>query len=128
MSGKPGDFDTYVDYGYQSANIWVFLKTDSSIFLQQLVAKLSDFLPSHFGAQVRVRIGGSVAQTAALTEVMVHGKILNIIQIGTVILLIAVVVFRSFMAGLLVLAPLLLSVLATFGLMGLFGIPLNIGT
>jgi predicted RND superfamily exporter protein len=128
MSGEPGDFDTYVDYGYRSANIWVFLKTDSSSFLQQLVARLTEFLPGQFGDQVRVSIGGSIAQTAALNQVMVHGKILNIIQIGTVILLIAAAVFRSLVAGLLVLAPLLLSVLANFGLMGMLGIPLNIGT
>ncbi|HEY5600002.1 MAG TPA: MMPL family transporter, partial [Candidatus Manganitrophaceae bacterium] len=43
MSGEPGDFDSYVDYGYQSANIWVFLKTDSSAYLQELIGKLNRF-------------------------------------------------------------------------------------
>jgi len=128
MSGEPGDFDTYVDYAYKSANIWVFLKTDSSAFLQGLIAKLNDFIPTRFGDRIRIRIGGSVAQTAALNEVMVHDKILNIVQIGGVIFLIASIVFRSLLAGLLVLVPLTLAVLANFGLMGLFGIPLNIGT
>ncbi len=128
LSGEPGDFDSYVDYTYQSANIWVFLKTDSSTFLQELIARLDDFLPTQFGDDMRIRIGGSVAQTAALNEVMVHGKILNIIQISGVILFITSVVFRSLLAGLLVLVPLLLAVLANFGLMGLLGIQLNIGT
>jgi len=128
MSGEPGDFDTYVDYGYQSANIWVFLKTDSSAYLQDLIARLHSFLPTQFGDKVRIRIGGSVAEAMALNEVMVHGKILNILQIGGVILLITSVVFRSLLAGLLVLVPLLLAVLANFGLMGLTGIRLNIGT
>lgn len=128
MSGEPGDFDTYVDYGYRSANLWVFLKTDSSAYLQELIAGLNAFLPTQFGDGVRVRIGGSVPQGAALNEVMVHGKILNILQIGGVILLITSVVFRSPVAGLLVLVPLTLAVLANFGLMGLTGIRLNIAT
>jgi predicted RND superfamily exporter protein len=128
MSGEPGDFDSYVDYGYQSANIWVFLKTDSSAVLQTLIARLHDFIPTQFSDRIRIKIGGSVAQTAALNEVMVRGKILNIVQIGGVILLITSVVFRSVVAGLLVLVPLLLAVLANFGLMGLLGIQLNIGT
>jgi hypothetical protein len=47
---------------------------------------------------------------------MVHGKILNILQITGVIFLIASL-FKS--AGLLVLVPLSLAVLGNFGLMGL---------
>ena len=128
MSGEPGDFDSYVDYGYQSANIWVFLKTDSSTYLQELIAKLNNFLPAHFGNNVRVRIGGGAPVGAAMNEVMVHGKILNILQISGVILLIASLVFRSVVAGLLVLVPLSLAVLGNFGLMGLLGIRLNIAT
>lgn len=128
MSGEPGDFDSYVDYGYQSANIWIFLKTDSSAYLQELIAKLNNFLPAHFGNNVRVRIGGGAPVGAAMNEVMVHGKILNILQISGVILLIASLVFRSVVAGLLVLVPLSLAVLGNFGLMGLLGIRLNIAT
>ncbi len=128
MSGEPGDFDTYVDYGYRSANLWVFLKTDRSAYVQDLIARLHAFLPSQFPDDVRVRVGGSVPQTAALNEVMVHGKILNILQFGGVIFLISSLVFRSPLAGLLVLVPLALAVLANFGLMGLIGIRLDIAT
>ena len=63
-----------------------------------------------------------------MNEVMVHGKILNILQIIGVIFLIASLVFKSAVAGLLVLIPLSLAVLGNFGLMGLLGIRLNIAT
>lgn len=128
MSGEPGDFDSYVDYGYQSANIWVFLKSDSSAYLQELIGRLNAFLPRQFGNNVRIQIGGGTAVAAAMNDVMVHGKILNILQIGGVIFLITSLVFRSFIAGLLVLVPLSLAVLGNFGLMGLTGIRLNIAT
>ena len=128
LSGEPGDLDAYVDYGYRSANVLVFLKTDSSAHVQALTARLEPFVRQQFGDRVRVRLGGSVAETTALNEVMVRAKVLNIVQISAVILVIASLVFRSLLGGVLVLVPLLLAVLANFGLMGLTGIRLSIGT
>jgi predicted RND superfamily exporter protein/outer membrane lipoprotein-sorting protein len=128
LSGEPGDLDAYVDYAYRSANVWVFVKTDSSARLEALTARLGPFVRAAFGDRVRVRLGGSVAETAALNEVMVRAKVLNIVQISAVILAITALVFRSLVGGLLVLVPLLLAVLVNFGLMGLAGIRLSIGT
>ena len=128
MSGEPGDFDTYVDYGYRNANMTAFLKTDSSAYVEELVKKINEFTATRFDKDVHVRIGGSVPQGAALNEVMVHGKLLNILQIAAVVFLISSLVFRSFVAGSLVLLPLLIAVLANFGLMGWTGIYLNIST
>ncbi|RFC31051.1 MAG: hypothetical protein DID91_2727704501 [Candidatus Nitrotoga sp. MKT] len=128
MSGEPGDFDSYVDYGYRSANLTVFLKTDSSAYIEKLVEKIHAFTALHFDKSVHIGIGGSVPQGAALNEVMVYGKILNILQITVVVFIISSLIFRSLVAGMLVLLPLLVAVLANFGLMGWSGIPLNIST
>jgi predicted RND superfamily exporter protein/outer membrane lipoprotein-sorting protein len=128
MSGDPGDFDTYVDYGYRSANLTVFLKTDSSAYIEKLIEKIHAFTALHFDQNVHIGIGGSVPQGAALNEVMVYGKILNILQITVVVFIISSLIFRSLIAGMLVLLPLLVAVLANFGLMGWSGIPLNIST
>ena len=128
MSGEPGDFDSYVDYGYRSANLTVFLKTDSSAYVEKLVKNIHEFTAQHFEHDVQIGIGGSVPQGAALNEVMVYGKILNILQIAAVVLIISTLIFRSVVAGMLVLLPLLVAVLTNFGLMGWSGIPLNTST
>jgi uncharacterized protein len=128
LSGEPTDLDAYVDYSYRAANIWAFLKSDSSAYLEDLTERLNRFVRGQFGDRAQVRLGGSVAETTALNEVMVHAKILNIVQISGAIFVIASLVFRSLLAGVLVLVPLLLAVLANFGLMGLTGIRLSIGT
>ncbi|MGO8755098.1 MAG: outer membrane lipoprotein-sorting protein [Gallionellaceae bacterium] len=128
MSGEPGDFDSYVDYGYRSANLTVFLKTDSSAYVEILIKKILAFTAQHFDHDVHIGIGGSVPQSAALNEVMVYGKILNILQIGAVVFIISSLIFRSLIAGMLVILPLLIAVLTNFGLMGWSGIPLNIST
>jgi uncharacterized protein len=128
LSGELEDLDSYVDDRYRSANILVLLKTDSTAYTQELISKLKTILPAEFGGQVRIEFGGDLAETAALTETIVHEKLLNIVQIAAVILVITSLVFRSLMAGILVLVPLALAVLANFGLMGLLGIRLNIAT
>ena len=128
MSGEPGDFDSYVDYGYRSANLTVFLKTDSSAYVDKLIERIHKFTGHLFDPDVHIGIGGSVAQAAALNEVMVYGKILNIVQIAAVVFIISSLIFRSLIAGMLVLLPLLITVLTNFGLMGWSGIPLNIST
>ena len=128
LAGDLDDLSAYVDDRYRSANILVLLKTDSTAYTQDLISKLKTILPAKFGDQVTFRFGGDLAETAALTETIVHEKLLNIVQISVVILLITSLVFRSLIAGLLVLVPLALAVLANFGVMGLLGIRLNIAT
>ncbi len=127
-SGEPGDFDSVVDNGYRNANITVFLKTDSSAYVGALAAKVRRLAANRFGPDVTVSIGGGVTSGAALNEVLVREKILNILQIAAVVFLISSMIFRSLLAGLLVLVPLTVTVAANFGVMGLFGIPLEVAT
>jgi uncharacterized protein len=126
LSGEPGDFDSYVDNDYRQANMTVFMKTDSSAYLEELLPKLQAFAAERLGDRATLNIGGSVPQGAALNEAMVQGKILNIVQIGAVVFIISSLVFRSLLAGLMVLVPLLMAVIANFGVMGYTGMYLNI--
>jgi predicted RND superfamily exporter protein len=128
LSGELADLDSHVDDRYRSANILVLLRTDSTAYTQELIGKLKATLPAQFGPKIRIGFGGDLAETAALTETIVHEKLLNILQIAAVIFVITSAVFRSLTAGILVLVPLALAVLANFGLMGLLGIRLNIAT
>ncbi len=126
MSGSVDDFDAYVDYSYQTAKITLLLKTGSNAVIEKLVAQLQQAAREIFPADVQVSFGGDVAQTIALTETMVQGKLINIAAVAAVIVVLCTLVFRSLLAGLLVLLPLSFAVLSIFGVMGLFGIPLNI--
>src|SRR6185503_13961106 len=56
---------------------------------------------------------------------MIHGKIRNITQIALITIAIAALLLRSLLGGLLVAVPLVLAVAVNFGVMGLFGIPLD---
>lgn len=128
MSGDPDDLKSYVDFNYRRANLKVLVRRDDSPFILDLVTKTQQLVESNFPAGVTVSFGGGVAEAAALNEVMVRDKLLNIFQIVTVVFIASSLVFRSAVAGCLVLLPLLIAVTVNFGVLGWFNIPLNIPT
>jgi predicted RND superfamily exporter protein len=128
ISGEPEDFNSYVDNDYRKANLAIYLKTDSSAYGQSLIKEINAFAKDNFAKDVSLRIGGSVPQSAALSDVMVQGKLLNILQIAAVVFVVTALALRSLVGGLLILVPLLFAVLANFGIMGWFGINLNVPT
>jgi uncharacterized membrane protein YdfJ with MMPL/SSD domain len=77
---------------------------------------------------VTVRIGGSITTPTAINEVMVAGKIRNVIQIFAVVFIVAAIMFRSLRLGALILLPLAATLLAVFGVMGWAQIPLQVAT
>jgi predicted RND superfamily exporter protein len=125
-SGDPGDFDTYVDYDYRHANIRAFLKEHDTAKLQHLVAELKTYVSRNFPSDVTVSFGGSVAQGTAIFEIVGRAKLLNMLQVAAVFFVLASIVFRSMLAGIVVLVPLVVTVAFNFGLMGWTGIPYNI--
>ncbi len=125
LSGSPGDFDLYVDYNYRHASITAFLKNDSSLYIHDLIKRVEGFVDQHKVPGVQIHFGGSVPQSSALADELVSGKLRNVVQIGVVVTVVAALVFRSILAGLLVIAPLVVTVLVNFGVMGMTGIPLN---
>lgn len=126
MSGEPGDFDTYVDNDYRIADLVVYLKTDSTADFLSLLKRFNDFIEPRLPSGVTVNVGGSIPNSAALAEVIVRNKLLNIAQVATVVFVVSSLVFRSVVAAVLVLVPVLLAVFVNFGLMGWSGIRLNI--
>ena len=126
MSGEPGDFDAYVDYEYRNANMVVFSHSDSTRHMLELWDKVQAFARDRLPPGVKLSVGGSIAQSAAIAEVIVRDKILNIAQIAAVVFVVSALVFRSLLAGALVITPLLLSVLVNMGIMGFSGIRLNV--
>jgi len=125
-SGDPGDFDSYVDNNYRKAVIRVYYKSDLSKEFGAGVNDARDFAESVVPSGVQVRVGGGMGASIAMNDEMVRGKLLNILQILGCVFIISSLVFRSLLAGLLILTPLIATVFANFGFMGLFGIPLNI--
>jgi len=128
MSGDPEDLSSQIDPTHRSAAVRTFLRRDSTEYGERLIARTRNYIAATFPPGYTVRYSGIIASNAALTEVMVHGKILNMVQVAAIIVVVAGLVLRSALAGLLIAAPLAMAVITNFGVMGIAGIPLDIMT
>src|SRR5437762_10536339 len=125
LSGGAEGFDALRDPRHRVAKVRLLVHEDSTRYGERLIALAQDQVARTFPPGYRVRYSGSLASTAAATEVMVHGKLRNIVQIALITLAIASLLLRSVVGGLLVAMPLGLTVAVNFGVMGLLGIPLD---
>src|SRR5438128_2125981 len=125
LAGGADDFDTLLDSPHRVAKVRLLVHEDSTRYGERLIALARDQVAKTFPPGYRVRYSGSLASTAAATEVMVHGKVRNIAQIALITIAIASLLLRSVVGGLLVAMPLGLTVAVNFGVMGLLGIPLD---
>lgn len=128
LSGDPQDFDNLVDSSYRRAVVWAYLKTDSTSYALELYRRALPLIAAEFPSDITVRLGGSLPQTVASNESLVATKTSSILQIALIVFVLASVTFRSPVGGLLVVIPLAAIVLMNVGLMGWFGVPLDMGT
>ena len=128
ISGDPQDFDNVVDNDYQKAVIWVYLKDDSTAYAEALYQRAVPVIQKNFPPGVTVRLGGQLPNVVAVNDSLTRGKFENMAQMALVVFALATLVLRSFVGGMFVVTPLLLIILANFGLMGWLGVPLDMGT
>jgi hypothetical protein len=128
LSGDPQDFDNLVDTGYAQAVIQVALKEDSTQKAEALYNLAKPLIRQHFPAEVSVEIGGSLPETIAINDSLTRDKVKNMAQMTVIVFVLASLVLRSAVGGLFVAIPLVFIMLANLGLMGWFGIPLDMGT
>ncbi len=128
MSGGPEDLNSQIDVDHRSAAVRVFLRNDSTEHGEQLLARVRRHIDATMPPGIRVRYSGTIASSAALTEAMVHGKVLNMLQIALIIVAVSGLVLHSLVGGILVATPLAVAVLINFGVMGFLRIPLDVMT
>src|SRR5262249_35150413 len=111
VAGDPEDLNSQIDPDHRSAAIRIFLRNDSTEYAEEIIARVQRYVTDRFPRDYTVQYSGITASTAALTEVMVRGKLLNMLQVAGIIVLVAGIVLRSVLGGLLVAAPLAMAVL-----------------
>lgn len=127
LGSSPSDFSQFVTSDFSKATVVVLMKDDSSSSMKRISTSIKNLHANKF-SRYQLYFGGSVAEAAAITEQLVRDKLLNMAQVLGVVALTAAITFRSFVFAALVVLPLVVSVFFNFGLMALFGIPLNIPT
>ena len=129
-SAGPDGLNAFIDGRNRSAVIRALSKTDSAAFSRALLSRLQDFAAQRFaGLPVRVGIaGGTLGVQTAMNDLVVHEKIVNMIQVGAIIFVLCALVLRSLVGALLVVTPLALAVVCILGAMGWAGVWLDMST
>lgn len=106
----------------------VQLRTVGQQDTDRAIGEIRGYIDQNFPKNVKVEIGGPAMVEEALNRLVVQSQIQSIFFSLLTVFIILAVYYRSAAAGLFGLVPLSISVLINFGVMGFFGIKLNIGT
>ena len=125
MSGDPEDLEDFVDFDFQHALMEVQCKATKEYPIKETRTRLLSLLEDDPAFSF---LGGYCLIEDQMNALIAKGQLYSLLFAWIVISLILAALFRSPAAGLIGGLPLLFAVLATMGIMGWTGIPLNIVT
>jgi hydrophobe/amphiphile efflux-3 (HAE3) family protein len=125
ISGDPDDLNKLVDFSYEHAIVTARVNKTSTAVIREVVNRIKKIVKDEPDV---ILLGGFGVVLADLADAVVRGQILSLILATVVVGFLVSVLFRSVAAGFISTIPLALSIIITFGLMGVFGIELNIAT
>jgi uncharacterized protein len=127
MGGKAEDFERLVDFDYRHALLTARVNSLSTGDISAVVNHINTYTAREMSG-LNVTVGGFGAVFAELVDAVVDGQISSLVLSFGVVFLLNALGFWSLSAGLWSMIPLGIAVPALFGLMGTFGIELNVVT
>lgn len=125
MSGDPEDFDSLIDYDYQSGLVTGFASVMSTEEIFEYSNSLKNYIEKNFPENISLKISGMIIIFRDLVMLIIKSSALSIIASLVVIGLIAWIAFKKALWGILAIMPLSAAIIINFGLMGYFGIELS---
>ena len=129
-SGEPTDFEEEIDYDYQLANIRVNIDTGLYSENKNVIETLQSYIDRQFNEAgvITATLSGRVNLNYNWVGNIGHSHFLSVAIALSLVLLMSSLVFRSVVAGLLSLIPVVAAILMIYAVMGAFDIWLGIGT
>ena len=93
-----------------------------------VIREMEKYVKANFPDDVKVTIGGTTMVESSLNDLIVQSQITSMLFSVLSILIIIAIANKSLAAGFLAMAPLSISILLNFAVMGFAGIKLNLGT
>tara|TARA_R110001583_G_scaffold175692_1_gene330335 strand:+ start:3477 stop:6656 length:3180 start_codon:yes stop_codon:yes gene_type:complete len=128
-SSDPTDFVNVADYDYRFANVRFYLDTASFVDTAPQVQLLETYLQQNFSDEnVSATLTGRVNLNYHWLKDIGNSHLLSVIISLAFVLLVSVLLFRSLIAGVLAILPVLTSILAVYATMVICDIDLGVGT
>ena len=129
VSGRPQQLDEVVDYDYKTGLITVIIQTDHTRDLKHIMDSVNSYVDKEFtDLDVDVNLSGSGNNSFVWAKLLIDSQTTAIVLSKIAILIVATLVFASFIAGVFVVIPVTLSTLFVAGVAGLLSIPLDVST
>ena len=125
--GANDDLDGFIDGRYQMVNIVVRTTLQRSSDIQALTARIYDRVVE-LPPQLKGTVTGNPIVIQSMVDEIIRGQVRSVLAALGLIFLILWALFTNWNTGLRALIPNVLPVVAFFGGMGLFGIPLSTST
>jgi len=107
---------------YQEANVWVQLTSGDNQDMAIVVADLEDYLENHPPpTSLKVEWAGLTYLNVVWQDQMVKGMMTSLISSFVVVLVMMIMLFRSPLFGLLAMIPLTITIMVSYGIIGLIG-------
>ncbi len=126
---EPGDFDRWVNYNFQNANITLFLRDHKGDTIRDIIQRAQQFIANHPLKEAEFRLaGGIVGVLAAANEVIARSDKLTLGLMLLTQFIFCALGFGSLVAGLLFVGVVLLSNTFGMALMAYWDLGLNVNT
>jgi predicted RND superfamily exporter protein len=126
----PGDLERYADSRFADGAVTLFFRDHQGETIRTAVARVKEYAAAHPlpGGGEYLLAGGLVGVLAAVNEVILSGQIESIALALLVLVVCCTVTYRSTVAGMFFMVPVLISNTLTFSYMAWKGIGMNINT
>ena len=128
MSGDPENLWKVVDYNFKTANLTIQLKSDNSKAIKSAIAVVEEFRNDFDQLGININYAGSGYKALVFTDLILEGQVKSLVMSLILIVLLLTLMFRNFWVGIIGSAPIVITAIIGFGVMGLLNIPLSTTT
>lgn len=126
---EPGDMDRFVDAQNANAAVTLLFRDRQGETIRTAIARIKEFIAANpLPEGTYMLAGGLVGVTGATNEVILSSQIEAVALALLVLVIICTIVYRSTVAGMLFMVPVIISNTLTFSFMAWKGIGMNINT
>ena len=126
---EPGDMDRYTDAVYMNYAVTMYFHDHRGDTIRTAIARVKEFIEKNPLDKAEYKLaGGLIGVLAAVNEVILSGQIESIAFSLLIVIFFCVLIYRSMVAGMFFLTPVVIANTLTFSYMAYKGIGMSIST
>lgn len=121
-SGDPGDLDNFLDIDARKANVWVQMKGGDNSQMTQVEERVASFMKDNPPPDgISIQWSGLTYINKVWQTIMVEGMLYAVIDSFLLVFILIALTLRSLLGGILAMLPITISIVVSYGLLGLAG-------